>query len=246
MIPWSSVQDWNAARLAAIADDMRNASKTLQAIVHEVPDAVTPRGWEGEASEAASTALGRLTERAHTLIETLDEVWQACDAAEQRVAGLLRSIDSANELAASHEFLIDKRGTIVSIAQPSPEGAMPSTEWRAQIMAELQQMVDYLRAETETIDDELNAKLRNVMSDADPTTMDGMRHGQSGAVSAEASPTGQALSGVEGHSGYFTEGSTSQHNMAAVVAGRRDLVVEGRNVDAGDLIRAGLDPYLPW
>lgn len=68
----------------------------------------------------------------------------------------------------------------------------------------------------------------------DPSSMPGMGHGETGAVPGDRSPTGQDLSGVEGHSGYFTPDSTSQHNMAAVVAGQHDQVVHGNNTDIGD------------
>lgn len=78
----------------------------------------------------------------------------------------------------------------------------------------------------------------------DPSSMPGMQHGETGAVPAEQSPTGRDLKGVEGHSGYFTPDSTSQHNMAAVVAGLHhpdnpdgpdDRVVQGNNTDMGDV-----------
>lgn len=68
----------------------------------------------------------------------------------------------------------------------------------------------------------------------DPSAMPGMGHGETEAVPKERSPTGQDLRGVEGHSGYFTPDSTSQHNMATVIAGQYDQVVHGNNTDIGD------------
>lgn len=61
----------------------------------------------------------------------------------------------------------------------------------------------------------------------DPSSMNGIRHGETGATSHGV--------GVTGHSGYFTDNSTSLYNMAATVAGENQLVVEGNNVDIGDL-----------
>lgn len=70
---------------------------------------------------------------------------------------------------------------------------------------------------------------------ADPSTMEGVRHGQTGAT-----PMGGA--GVSGHSDYLTENTTSLYNMAAVVSGENQLVIEGNNVDIGDLTGALTNP----
>ncbi|MGH3519420.1 MAG: alpha/beta hydrolase [Haloechinothrix sp.] len=76
----------------------------------------------------------------------------------------------------------------------------------------------------------------------DPTFMEGVRHGSS--ESAVNPLTGQQMVGVEGHSAYFENDSTSQFNMAAIAVGERELVVEGRTVDSGDYIAGGVRGWL--
>ncbi|WP_116050377.1 alpha/beta hydrolase [Amycolatopsis palatopharyngis] len=87
----------------------------------------------------------------------------------------------------------------------------------------------------------------------DPSTMEGMRHGETGAVGAERNIFGKGLVEVTGHSGYLTPNSTSQYNMAVIVAGEQDLVIEGNNTDIGDALgQTGRDfahetwEIMPW
>lgn len=87
----------------------------------------------------------------------------------------------------------------------------------------------------------------------DPSTMTGMRHGETGAVGAERNILGRDLVEVTGHSAYLTPNSTSQYNMAVTVAGERDLVIEGNNTDIGDALgQTGRDfahetwEIMPW
>lgn len=54
-------------------------------------------------------------------------------------------------------------------------------------------------------------------------------------------PDGAVLAGVEGHSAYLQPGSTSAHNVAAVVAGRPGEVVLDRGAGAGDRLRRLLE-----
>ncbi|MGL4743022.1 MAG: alpha/beta hydrolase [Dermatophilaceae bacterium] len=73
---------------------------------------------------------------------------------------------------------------------------------------------------------------------ADLSAMPGVQHLETGpAVTAD----GQQLAGVTGHSFYLKPDTTSQYNLAAVVAGHPELTIEGNNLD-------GLDrhPWRPW
>lgn len=87
----------------------------------------------------------------------------------------------------------------------------------------------------------------------DPSTMAGMRHGETGAVSADQNVLGKDLVAVSGHSGYLTPNSTSQYNIAVTVAGEHELVIEGNNTDIGDALgQSGRDfahetwEIMPW
>ncbi|MEV0701613.1 alpha/beta hydrolase [Saccharopolyspora sp. NPDC050389] len=62
----------------------------------------------------------------------------------------------------------------------------------------------------------------------DPSHMDGFKD-----LSTEKSGEGK---GVEGHSDYLDTETTSQHNMASVVAGLPDNTVEGKTNGVGDVI----------
>ncbi|MEV5537372.1 alpha/beta hydrolase [Saccharopolyspora shandongensis] len=62
----------------------------------------------------------------------------------------------------------------------------------------------------------------------DPSHMDGFKD-----LSTEKSDEGK---GVEGHSDYLDTETTSQHNMASVVAGLPDNTVEGKTNGVGDVI----------
>ena len=62
---------------------------------------------------------------------------------------------------------------------------------------------------------------------ADPSGMAGMGHLQTGSAAA---PDGSALDGVTGHSSYLQDGSTSQYNLAQLVGGHPDRIIEGNNV----------------
>ncbi len=62
---------------------------------------------------------------------------------------------------------------------------------------------------------------------ADPSGMDGMRHLETRASTA---PDGTVLAGVTGHSAYLEDGSTSQYNLAEIVAGHPERVIEGNDV----------------
>ncbi len=57
----------------------------------------------------------------------------------------------------------------------------------------------------------------------DPSYFDHVRQASSEETTL---PDGRHLVGIEGHSAYFTEKSTSQYNMACVVGGLPDHVVE--------------------
>ncbi|CAN7180262.1 alpha/beta hydrolase [Knoellia sp. LjRoot47] len=61
----------------------------------------------------------------------------------------------------------------------------------------------------------------------DPTGLDGMNHLETGDGE---SADGRSWNGVEGHSDYLQDGSTSQYSMAQVVGGHPDDVIEGKNV----------------
>jgi hypothetical protein len=54
---------------------------------------------------------------------------------------------------------------------------------------------------------------------------------------AETAPDGTPLRESEGHSEYLVPGTTSQHNVAATVAGLPDLRITGTNDGAGDILR---------
>lgn len=68
----------------------------------------------------------------------------------------------------------------------------------------------------------------------DPSFLGGMRHLQTGDAT---SPDGEPLTGVTGHSRYLEDKSTSQYNLASVVAGRPDQLVEGRDIGVVEGLR---------
>lgn len=63
--------------------------------------------------------------------------------------------------------------------------------------------------------------------------MDGMNH----ASSAEAHHPGDGriLAGVNGHTHYLDDGSTSQYNTAVITGGMSERVLEGNNRGFGDI-----------
>lgn len=67
----------------------------------------------------------------------------------------------------------------------------------------------------------------------DPTHMDGMQQGESGE--ARHPGDGRVLAGVEGHSAYLQDGSTSQYNMSVIVGGMSDRVIHGDTSGIGDI-----------
>ncbi|MFI7589843.1 alpha/beta hydrolase [Spongisporangium articulatum] len=66
---------------------------------------------------------------------------------------------------------------------------------------------------------------------ADPTVMPGMNQLQTGAAMAPpgSAYAGHQLDGVTLHTAYLNDGSTSQYNLATVVADRQDVAVRGTN-----------------
>lgn len=68
----------------------------------------------------------------------------------------------------------------------------------------------------------------------DPSALDGIGHLQTG----DASVDGRDYAGVSGHSSYLEAESTSQYNMATVVAGHPENAVEGNTVGLTDDPRA--------
>lgn len=67
----------------------------------------------------------------------------------------------------------------------------------------------------------------------DPTHMDGMHQGES--AEARHPGDGRVLTGVEGHSAYLHDGSTSQYNMSVIVGGMSDRAIHGDTSGAGDI-----------
>lgn len=59
----------------------------------------------------------------------------------------------------------------------------------------------------------------------------------------ETGPTGMPLRESVGHSDYLAPGTTSQHNIAATVAGLHDQRIEGGSDGLGDVLRYGWDAF---
>lgn len=59
----------------------------------------------------------------------------------------------------------------------------------------------------------------------------------------ETGPTGLPLRESVGHSDYLAPGTTSQHNIAATVAGLHDQRIEGGSDGLGDVLRYGWDAF---
>ncbi|MGL4176121.1 MAG: alpha/beta hydrolase [Dermatophilaceae bacterium] len=72
----------------------------------------------------------------------------------------------------------------------------------------------------------------------DPSTMAGVQHLDTGPATIL---DGLRLVGVEGHSDYLDENTTSQYNLAAIVAGHPEAAIQGSNLDWGDT-----HPDRPW
>ncbi|GAB4011940.1 alpha/beta hydrolase [Nocardioides ultimimeridianus] len=68
----------------------------------------------------------------------------------------------------------------------------------------------------------------------DPSFMDGVTHLQSHAASHD----GASYLGTTGHTSYLDNGSTAQHNMAAVLTGIHGELITGQDLDGGDLLTA--------
>ncbi|WP_346073704.1 alpha/beta hydrolase, partial [Saccharopolyspora thermophila] len=68
----------------------------------------------------------------------------------------------------------------------------------------------------------------------DPSHMDGFTD-----LSTEKSKVGGE---VTGHTKYLTDDSTSQHNLAAVIAGHPEKTVQGNSEGVGDMVSPYLDP----
>ncbi|MGL4177390.1 MAG: alpha/beta hydrolase [Dermatophilaceae bacterium] len=72
----------------------------------------------------------------------------------------------------------------------------------------------------------------------DLSTTPGVRH----LDTADATtPDGQHLAGVEGRSDYLDQNTTSQYNLATIVAGHPEAAIQGANLDLGDT-----HPDRPW
>ncbi|MFI7589178.1 alpha/beta hydrolase [Spongisporangium articulatum] len=71
---------------------------------------------------------------------------------------------------------------------------------------------------------------------ADPTTMEGMKQLQTGAATAPYGTdySGTRLNDVTMHASYLNDGSTSQYNLATIVANRPDATIAGANVGVTD------------
>ncbi|GAA2723287.1 alpha/beta hydrolase [Cellulomonas aerilata] len=74
----------------------------------------------------------------------------------------------------------------------------------------------------------------------DPSHLDGVNQLSS---SVTRDPGGAPLAEVEGHSDYLVRDSTSQHNIAVVVAGLPDQAIHGRERGFGDVLSF---PVVPW
>lgn len=73
----------------------------------------------------------------------------------------------------------------------------------------------------------------------DPSMLD-TRHFETGEAMA---PDGSRLSEVTGHSAYLADRSTSQYNLARLVAGQTDEIIEGKNVGLTDPVKAWKAPW---
>ncbi|MGL4176789.1 MAG: alpha/beta hydrolase [Dermatophilaceae bacterium] len=72
---------------------------------------------------------------------------------------------------------------------------------------------------------------------ADLSHLPGVKHLETGPA---VSPDGRPLAGVLEHSFYLVPDTTSQHNLAAIVAGHPELTIAGNNLDGPDV------PWQPW
>ncbi len=66
---------------------------------------------------------------------------------------------------------------------------------------------------------------------SDPSALDGMGHLETGGRTAG---DGTPLTGISGHSSYLSDGSTSQYNLAEIVAGHPGEVITGNDVGITD------------
>jgi hypothetical protein len=74
----------------------------------------------------------------------------------------------------------------------------------------------------------------------DPNQLDGVTNL---SAAEEIAPDGTRLLESEGHSQYLVPGTTSQHNIAATVAGLPDKRITGSNTGLGDVLRESWDAF---
>ncbi len=162
MLAWNDIQSWNASRLAALADRLAGSAGELQQQAQALRDAVDQLEWNGEAADAARTALGALHEDYQDRTEELCRVGRCVAGMADSMYPLSALVRECDDAAKTNTMEVDAAGHVADalIAYTAASGDVwDLARERTRLRREIEERVRAALIRATEIDDDAAAAI---------------------------------------------------------------------------------------
>ena len=162
MVTWADVQRWDPAALEPVIDAVSRAENRMLGQADETKAAGIPAGWTGEAAVAAAGKLQRVGDTAELTAAELAATKRCVMDAADGIAGLVRGIEEARELAGRYGFTITASGEVPPLPCTADQ-PLDVVEHRRRVHAELLDRVEQTLRHADDIDRDVCGVLRRIL-----------------------------------------------------------------------------------